>query len=100
MNRPQTLAIVGSGPSALYLLKHLLDRAATFSPWLNEISLFEKRAQTGMGMPYNPQTTDLHNMANISSEELPALPMTFVDWLRSQTPAALAELGLENVEIN
>lgn len=100
MNPPQTLAIVGSGPSALYLLKHLLDRVAVFSPTLGEITVFEKNAQVGMGMPYNPQTTDLHNMANISSEELPELPVTFVDWLRSQTPAVLAELGLENVEIN
>lgn len=100
MNHPQTLAIIGSGPSALYLLKHLLDQVDVFSTHLHEIAIFEKSPLPGMGMPYSPLTTDRYNMSNISSEELPELPVTFADWLRAQGPAVLAELGLENVEID
>ncbi len=99
MNRPQSLAIIGSGPSAIYLLKHILDHAASLSPTLSEITVFEKNAFIGMGMPYTPQTTDIYNMSNISSEELPELPTTLTDWLRSQAPSVLADLGLEGVEI-
>lgn len=99
MNHPQSLAIIGSGPSAIYLLKHIMDHVSSLSPTLGEITIFEKNAFTGMGMPYTPQTTDKYNMSNISSEELPELPVVFADWLRSQAPSALATLGLEGVEI-
>ncbi|MES2505290.1 MAG: FAD/NAD(P)-binding protein [Verrucomicrobiota bacterium] len=99
MNRPQSLAIIGSGPSAIYLLKHIMDHASSLTPTLGEIAIFEKNAFTGMGMPYTPLTTDRYNMSNISSEELPELPTGFADWLRSQAPSALAALDLEGVEI-
>ncbi|MBB5038460.1 FAD/NAD(P)-binding protein [Prosthecobacter dejongeii] len=99
MTRPQSLAIIGSGPSAIYLLKHIMDHAASLSPTLSEIVVFEKNAFIGMGMPYTPQTTDIYNMSNISSEELPELPTTLADWLRSQAPSVLADLGLEGMEI-
>lgn len=99
MNRPHSLAIIGSGPSAIYLLKHILDHAPRLSRTLGEIAVFEKSAFIGMGMPYTPETTDIYNMSNIASEELPELPTTFADWLRSQSPSVLADLGLEGVQI-
>lgn len=99
MHRTLSLAIIGSGPSAIYLLKHILDEAEVLGKTIGEITVFEKNAFTGMGMPYTPETTDRYNMANISSEELPELPVTFADWLRSQTQAVLAALHLEGQEI-
>jgi hypothetical protein len=96
----QHLAIIGSGASAIYLLKHLLDAQASLIDHIGTISIFEKSKLTGMGMPYSPQTTDRYNMSNISSEELPALPMTFGDWLRKQEPSYLRTLGVEDVEIS
>ncbi|MES2657959.1 MAG: FAD/NAD(P)-binding protein [Verrucomicrobiota bacterium] len=99
MNHPRHLAIIGSGASAIYLLKHLLDEAGLLGSDLGIISIFEKSGVTGIGMPYNPATTDRYNMSNISSEELPGLPVTFGDWLRQQEPSLLWELGVENAEI-
>lgn len=96
----QTLAIIGSGPSAIYLLKHLLDHAELLGTVLKEIVIFEKNAFTGMGMPYSPQTTDRYNQSNISSEELPELPMTLVDWLHAQTAAVLESLDIDPNEIS
>lgn len=96
----QHLAIIGSGASAIYLLKHFLDRISLLGRCFGEISIFEKSGVTGMGMPYNPRTTDRYNMSNISSEELPELPVTFADWLRSQEPSLLEELGVEVKEIS
>ncbi|MES2924002.1 MAG: FAD/NAD(P)-binding protein [Verrucomicrobiota bacterium] len=100
MNQRQNLAIIGSGASAIYLLKHLLDGADVLGCHFAGISIFEKSGVTGMGMPYNPETTDRFNLSNISSEELPALPVTFADWLRGQEPSFLNELGVNAVEIS
>ncbi|WP_265595060.1 FAD/NAD(P)-binding protein [Haloferula sp. BvORR071] len=94
------LAIIGSGPSAIYLLKHLLDEGKFLKRWLASISVFEKSQLTGMGMPYNPLTTDRFNLANISSEELPELPVPMVDWLESLDQEDLRGLGLEGEEIS
>ncbi|MEN3941093.1 FAD/NAD(P)-binding protein [Prosthecobacter sp. SYSU 5D2] len=100
MNHPASLAIIGSGPSAIYLLKHLLDRMDLLKEHVAEISIFEKSLMLGMGMPYSPLTTDRYNMSNISSEELPELPETFAGWLRARDPSELKELDLEGVEIS
>lgn len=98
-NPRERLAIIGSGASAIYLLKHLLDEGDLLSGQLGQISIFERSAITGMGMPYSPLTTDRFNMSNISSEELPELVISFADWLRSQKPELLKTFDLENVEI-
>lgn len=94
------LGIIGSGPSAIYLLKHLLDQADHLKNHLQEISIFEKSQLAGMGMPYNPLTTDRYNLANIASEELPELPLSLVDWLRTLDSADLQALGLAAEEIS
>lgn len=100
MNSRLTLAIIGSGPSCIYLLKHLLDGVEVFRGNLTAIEVFEKRRTTGMGMPYNPETTERVNMCNISSEELPALTISFVDWLRGLDAQRLEEFGIEPGEIS
>ncbi|MDB6140588.1 MAG: hypothetical protein JWO94_3660 [Verrucomicrobiaceae bacterium] len=100
MNRHQHLAIIGSGASSIYMLKHLLDEAGLLKHYFREVSIFEKSRITGMGMPYSPLTTDRYNMSNISSEELPALTISFGDWLRAQDPSLLKALDLEHVEIS
>ncbi len=99
MKHRNHLALIGSGPSAIYLLKHLLDEVDLLKHHLAEISIFEKSHITGIGMPYSPRTTDRYNIANISSEELPELPDSFADWLRAQDAGVLEDVGLANVEI-
>lgn len=95
MNDRQNLALIGSGASAIYLLKHLSDQAEAVGKRIGEIAIFEKGPITGMGMPYNPLTTDRFNMSNISSEEIPELPQTLAEWLRAQDRGLLEELGVE-----
>lgn len=95
MKHRQTLAIVGSGPSCIYLLKHLLDAVEFFRERFSAIEVFEKRHTAGMGMPYNPETTERFNMSNISSEELPELTISFAEWLRSLDPTRAEELGID-----
>jgi len=95
MSSSVSLGIIGSGPSALFLLKHLLDHRERLSPLVRTISIYEKSRNMGMGMPYSPEMTDIHSMSNISSEELPELVQPFADWLRQLSPATLSELGIK-----
>lgn len=91
--------IVGSGPSALYLLRHIHERFSDLGKYVDRISIFESGKILGMGMPYNPHTTDRYNMSNISSEELPDLGMSFAQWLRDQGDDALAEWDIRREDI-
>lgn len=99
MSSLQSLAIIGSGPSCIYLLKHLLQRSGTFRAQLASIEVFEKGEEAGTGMPYSPATTDRYNMSNISSEELPVLTCSFADWLRELEAARLEGFGIAPGEV-
>ncbi len=84
------LAVVGSGPTAVFLLKHILEAADTLRGNLTSVTVLEKGPTAGYGMPYHPDTTDIYNLANISSEEIPHLLEPLIDWLRARTDGELA----------
>lgn len=94
------IAVIGSGATAIYLLKHLMDNTDVLREHIQEIAIFEKGDIMGMGMPYNPTTTDLCNLSNISSEELPELILPFVDWLQQQDKKTLKMWGLADKKIS
>lgn len=94
------IAVIGSGATAIYLLKHLMDNIDVLKEHIDEIAIFEKGEILGMGMPYNPNTTDLYNLSNIASEELPELIDTFADWLKEQDKKTLKKMGLADEKIS
>ena len=96
----KNIALIGSGATALYFLKHLADNVLTLQSNVEEITVFEKGMHMGMGMPYNPETTDTYNLANISSEEIPQLPESFGDWLRKQDIEDLAAYNIKILPID
>lgn len=96
----KNIAIIGSGATAIYLLKHINDHVEKLKSFIQEISIFEKGIHMGMGMPYNPQTTDKYNLANISSEEIPELTETFGNWLREQKPEMLSTWNIKDFPID
>ncbi|HDY85745.1 hypothetical protein LCGC14_0470950 [marine sediment metagenome] len=94
------LAIVGSGPTAIYLLRYIWTHIDVLKNELKKITIFEKEMLLGMGMPYHPNTTDIYNLANISSEEIPLLQETFGNWLRQQNSETLRKLNISNKPID
>ncbi|WP_308992341.1 FAD/NAD(P)-binding protein [Mariniflexile litorale] len=94
------LAIIGSGPTAIYLLKHILENANFLYRQIGAITIFEKENMMGLGMPYNPETTDKYNLSNISSEEIPELPESFSGWLRNQNPELLRKFNITHFPID
>ncbi len=94
------IGIIGSGPSSLYLLKHLADSLSDFADSISCIEIFEQHLQLGRGMPFSPRTTDQYNLCNITSKELPALECSLVDWLRSRDRIELQRYGLSRDAIS
>ncbi len=86
----------------MYLLRNLLERVDRVKERmrLDRIVVFEAGRRVGMGMPYNPATTDVVNICNISSEELPKLPETFAGWLQRADDEKLSTFGLRRDAIS
>ena len=96
----QHIAIIGSGPTALYILKHIQENAGVFRASVTYLSIFEKSNVGGMGMPYHPQITDIYNLSNISSEEIPLLEESFASWLSKQPKKVLESFNITEFPIN
>ncbi len=90
-----TIGIVGTGPSGIYSLKHLIDL-----PTPLHITLFEQNHRAGVGTPYNPETNDPAMLANIASIELPPVTETLVGWLHDRTDTELADVHIKRAEIS
>ncbi len=94
------LAIIGSGATAIYLLHHIAKNHGTLSKVLKSITVLERTSIAGCGMPYHPETTDVYNMSNISSEEIPQLPETFYEWLVAQDQSQLLEWKIDPEDLS
>ncbi|WP_158977946.1 FAD/NAD(P)-binding protein [Cellulophaga sp. L1A9] len=96
----RSIGIIGSGPTALYVLKNIVDNRALISEEIETIYIIEKEAVAGMGMPYSDKYTELCNMSNISSEEIPLLSQSLATWLQQQTTETLEALHIDPNEIS
>lgn len=94
------LAIIGAGPTALYILKHFLENVKTLNETINSIIIIEKNDTPGMGFPFNPNTTDVYNYANIACDEIPDLTSCLTDWLMEQKEANLDNWNINTKKLN
>jgi uncharacterized NAD(P)/FAD-binding protein YdhS len=90
-----TIGIVGSGPSAIYSLMHLIDLPNTL-----HVTMFEENHVAGFGTPYDPEKNDPAMLANIASIELPPVTETLVDWLKSRTDDQLSSVHISRDAIS
>lgn len=96
MNKNSRMAIIGSGPSALYLLHRLLRYCEQIGNSITEITVFDRGSEMGAGMPYSQRNTDRYNLCNISSEEIPELEVSFADWLKTIDVESREAIGVED----
>jgi uncharacterized NAD(P)/FAD-binding protein YdhS len=89
------VCIIGSGPTGIYMLKHLSNSQVPLS-----ITVYEAEADAGKGTPYLPGVNDPVMLANIPSIEIPKLNETLVDWLSCRPDDYLAEFGIVRVGID
>lgn len=88
---PLHLAIIGTGPTALYTLKALIEEAPPC-----QIVLFEAGVQAGPGIPFNDRHNSPDALANIAGVELPPLTETLNAWACRQSASRLEGWGIED----
>ena len=86
---PFRLAIIGAGPTCLYLLHALQGRVSGCT-----IDIYEKGQRAGSGLPYAENTATRLMLANIASIEMPRLEETLLAFLRRQDDKVLSKHGL------
>lgn len=93
------IAVIGSGPTALYLFQYIWEHIDVLKNRMDRITIFEKESIIGAGMPYSSSNTDIYNLANISSEEIPMLHESLGDWLRKQSKENLRKFNISTFPI-
>jgi uncharacterized NAD(P)/FAD-binding protein YdhS len=88
---PQTprIAIIGSGPSAIYALKYLAQQLSA-----GMIVMFEADQRAGVGTPYAERYNPREMLANIASIELPPVQTTLLDWIAGLPAPERQRLGI------
>ncbi|MCC8424771.1 FAD/NAD(P)-binding protein [Mucilaginibacter sp. UR6-11] len=84
MENIKRIAIIGGGPSGLFMFKRLVDANRTDL----SITIFEKNEQLGKGMPYSTDGARDEHITNVSGNEIPELVTSVTEWIET-APAAL-----------
>lgn len=71
------IALVGGGPSGLFLFKRLLESGKQNM----NIHIFEKGDNLGCGMPYGKEGALIEHITNISANEIPEFLGSFSKWV-------------------
>jgi uncharacterized NAD(P)/FAD-binding protein YdhS len=73
------IAILGGGPSGLFMFKRLVDAGRTNIT----IDVFEKKQELGTGMPYSTDGAGKEHITNVSGNEIPELVISVADWIET-----------------
>src|SRR5690606_37080693 len=90
MGRHKRIAILGGGPSGLFLFKKLLE---TGSAELI-VDIFEKKKILGAGMPYSEDGANKEHITNVSGNEIPELVTTISEWIQTVPKSVLENFGI------
>ncbi|MFD2144094.1 FAD/NAD(P)-binding protein [Mucilaginibacter antarcticus] len=90
MEQRKRLAIIGGGPSALFMFKQLV--------YANRkdlvIDIFEKKQQLGSGMPYSADGANDEHITNVSGNEIPELVISVGEWLQTAPKKMLQHFNI------
>jgi len=89
------IAIVGTGPTGIYALKHLIEGGK-----VAEVHLFERGEEAGIGLPYSSENVITSMLANIASIEIPSIVETYLDWLGGLPAGVLQSYGVEPAKLD
>ncbi len=90
------IAIIGGGPSGLYLFKCLLESGNKAL----EITIFEKKMQLGAGMPYSKEGANGEHITNVSENEIPPLMTTVEQWVKTVSKEVLQGFNIDPDHFN
>jgi len=90
------IAIVGGGPSALFMFKRFVDAADKRF----DIEIFEKQQHVGIGMPYGPKGASDEHITNVSGNEIPDLPNELTKWIKNLPQTIVEKYGIDADSFN
>ncbi len=95
MAQKKRVALVGGGPTAVYTLKNLLQKADGL-----HVTIFEAGKVAGCGIPYSDEFNTPDMMANITSVEIPPVMTSLADWVRSADRRWLSKFGVRRDKVS
>lgn len=96
MESIKRIAILGGGPSGLFMFKRLLESGQTDL----EIHIFERKKKLGAGMPYSADGANDEHITNVSSNEIPLLVTTLEEWVKSVPKDTLDKFHIDPNRFN
>ena len=79
MKDKKRIAILGGGPSGLFMYKRLVDTKRKDLI----VDIFERKKQLGTGMPYSPEGANEEHITNVSGNEIPELVTSVAEWIKT-----------------
>ncbi|MET3980494.1 hypothetical protein ABIB62_003094 [Mucilaginibacter sp. UYP25] len=96
MRNKKNVAILGGGPSALFMFKQFVDaKRDDFS-----ITIFEKNNVLGAGMPYSNGGSNDEHVTNVSGNEIPEMVTTINEWIKTVSKDTLDKFHIDPDKFN
>jgi len=83
------VAILGGGPSSLFVLKRLIESDAQV-----HIDMYERKSKIGAGMPYSEEGANVEHITNVSDNEIPEIVSSIKDWIKTVPEKKLAKFNI------
>jgi uncharacterized NAD(P)/FAD-binding protein YdhS len=96
MFRKKHIAIIGGGPSGLFMYKSLIN-GGQFNI---RISIFETKTQLGAGMPYSAEGANVEHITNVSDHEIPELVTSMEEWIDTLSSETLRMFNIDPDSFN
>lgn len=92
----QRLAIIGGGPSSLFIFKRLLESGRQDIG----IDIFEKSGGLGCGMPYSHEGSADEHVTNVSGNEIPDMITSLAAWIKTVSKDTLDKYHIDPNRFN
>lgn len=90
------IAILGGGPSGLFMYKRLIEaKEPNF-----DITVFERKKELGVGMPYSKEGAGFEHITNVSDNEVPNFVNSIEDWVKDAPKSLLEEYHINPANFN
>jgi hypothetical protein len=90
------IAILGGGPSGLFMYKRFVDAKRTDLI----VDIFERKNQLGTGMPYSKEGANDEHITNVSGNEIPELVTSIEEWIQTVAPDTLRRFHIDPENFN